>query len=47
MWSIRCTLQIDLIDAKDGKLGVARQCRKVVDNSPTPAERDAAIRGGN
>jgi len=38
------TLQIDLIDAKDGKLVWRGSAEKVVDNSPTPAERDAAIR---
>ena len=37
------TLQIDLIDAKDGKLVWRGSAEKIVDNSPTPAERNAAI----
>ncbi|PAA20099.1 DUF4136 domain-containing protein, partial [Pseudomonas fragi] len=37
------TLQIDLIDAKDGKLVWRGSAEKVVDSSPTPAERSAAI----
>ena len=36
------TLQIDLIDAKDGKLVWRGSAEKIVDNSPTPAERNAA-----
>lgn len=37
------TLQIDLIDAKDGRLVWRGSAEKIVDNSPTPAERSAAI----
>ena len=37
------TLQIDLIDAKDGKLVWRGSAEKVIDSSPTPSERSAAI----
>ena len=37
------TLQIDLIDAKDGKLVWRGSAEKVIDSSPTPTERSAAI----
>ena len=37
------TLQIDLIDAKDGKLVWRGSAEKAIDSSPTPAERSAAI----
>ena len=37
------TLQIDLIDAKDGKLVWRGSAEKVIDTNPTPAERSAAI----
>ena len=38
------TLQIDLMDAKDGKLVWRGSAEKIVNDSPTPAERSAAIR---
>ena len=38
------TLQIDLMDAKSGKLVWRGSAEKIVDNSPTPAERSAVIR---
>ena len=38
------TLQIDLMDAKDGKLVWRGSAEKNVNDSPTPAERSAAIR---
>lgn len=38
------TLQIDLIDTKDGKLVWRGSAEKIVNDSPTPAERSAAIR---
>lgn len=38
------TLQIDLMDAQDGKLVWRGSAEKVVNSSPTPAERSAAIR---
>ena len=37
------TLQIELIDAKDGKLVWRGSAEKVIDSSPTPTERSAAI----
>ena len=37
------TLQIDLIDAKDVKLVWRGSAEKVIDSSPTPSERSAAI----
>jgi len=37
------TLQVDLIDAKDGKLVWRGNAEKVVDEDATPAERSAAI----
>ena len=37
------TLQIDLSDAKDGKLVWRGSAEKIVDNSTSPAERNAAI----
>ena len=37
------TIQIDLLDGKDGKLVWRGSAEKVVDTSPTPAERSAAI----
>ena len=37
------TLQIDLIDAKTGKLVWRGSAEKVVDSNPTPTERSAAI----
>ena len=38
------TLQIDLMDAKDGKLVWRGSAERIVNDSPTPAERSAAIR---
>ena len=38
------TLQIDLIDAKTDQLVWRGSAEKVVDTSPTPAQRSAAIR---
>ena len=38
------TLQIDLIDAKDGRLVWRGSGEKIVNNTPTPAERSQAIR---
>lgn len=37
------TLQIDLIDAKTGQLVWRGSAEKVIDDTPTPAERSAAI----
>ena len=37
------TLQIDLLDGKDGKLVWRGSAEKAIDSSPTPAERSAAI----
>lgn len=38
------TLQIDLTDAKDGRLVWRGSAEKILNNSPTPQERSAAIR---
>lgn len=38
------TLQVDLLDGKDGKLVWRGSAEQVVSNSPNPAERSAAIR---
>lgn len=38
------TLQIDLIDAKDGRLVWRGSAEKIVNTDPTPAERSKAIR---